>query len=78
MKPQEIHDYKITWRLNDPLVAKLHMNFEQQGKDWCREYLKPQAWAFQKWITPEAHAFSFENEMSHNRFVQKFRKHIYE
>ena len=73
MTPQEIFDYKITWR-DDNFCAAIDEWSEYKGKAWCRKNIEPQSWAFTKWVTAYDHGFLFEHEKDYKAFKEYMRK----
>ena len=72
MTPQEISEYKLTWRANG-IAVQLHSDLDLAGKDWCRRCLERHQWAFNPHTAVYAHTFLFENAENAAEFVTHFK-----
>ena len=70
MTPQEIFDYKLKWKMNEPYKVIVHSDKEHEGKDWCKEQVEPHKWDFVKWYNMYENIYLFEDKASADRFEQ--------
>jgi len=73
LTPQEIHEYKLSWRPG--YTVRLHSDLESQGKDWCKHHLDKPYWNFTKWTAVYEHTFHFEDEDTAKLFKENFKKY---
>lgn len=67
MTPQEIFEYKLSWR-DRAYRVDIDEWSEYRGKAWCRKNIEQQSWAFTKWTTQYDHGFLFEHEKDYISF----------
>lgn len=75
MTPQEIFEYKVSWKSNS-FLFKVHSDLEAQCKDWCRKNLNRWEWDVVTHSDVYAHTFYFEHGSDAKDFGEKFKDWI--
>ena len=74
MTPQEINEYKLSWRPG--YSVQVDMDSDVWGKDFCRRKLMRQEWSFNKHTRPDdSHTFSFAQEEFAEVFLIAYNQH---
>ena len=75
MTPQEIFEYKNTWKLQG-FQVDVHSDLDVQCKDWCRKNLNRWEWSMDSYTDVYSHSFYFEEEQAADEFKRKFEKWV--
>jgi hypothetical protein len=71
--PQDISDYKMTWKPN-AFSVPVHSDLDWQCKDWCRKNLQRWEWSMNAHTAIYEHTFLFEKEEHAKRFVEIWKR----
>lgn len=71
MTPQEIIEYKLTWKPGFEVVV--HSDLDWKCKDWCRKTLDRHQWSMDNYTHVYAHTFRFEHEEHADAFREEFK-----
>jgi len=66
MTPQEIFEYKNTWKPG--FTVRLHSDLVIDGKTWCRRQLQRHQWSMTEYTDVYEHTFHFEDSGEAFRF----------
>jgi hypothetical protein len=75
MTPQEIFEYKNTWKPQG-FQVDIHSDLDVQCKDWCRKNLNRWEWSMDTYTDVYSHSFYFEEEQAADKFKRKFEKWV--
>lgn len=60
MTPQEIFEYKQSWK-NRAFEVPFHSDYDWRAKDWCRRNLQRHQWSMTSWTGAYEHTMLFEH-----------------
>ena len=66
MTPVEMFEYKLNWKPG--YSVKLHSDWVDKGKTWCRKNLKRHQWSMTQWTDVYEHTFHFEDPSAGKEF----------
>ena len=72
MTPQEIFEYKISWK-PEGFQVDVHSDLDVQCKDWCRKNLNRWEWSMDTYTDVYSHSFHFESSEAAQQFRLKFK-----
>jgi hypothetical protein len=72
--PIDIFEYKNNWKPG--FTVKLHSDWTDKGKTWCRRKLERHEWSMTSWTNAYEHTFHFEKEENAQQFAQAFSDNI--
>ena len=75
MTPQEIFEYKKSWKPHS-FQVDIHSDLDVQCKSWCRKNLNRWEWSMDRYTYVYSHTFHFEKEYAANNFKTKFAEWI--
>ena len=70
MTPQEIFEYKNSWKPG--FAVDVHSDLDVQCKDWCRKNLNRWEWSMSLHTDVYRHTFYFESPLHAKQFSEKF------
>lgn len=70
MKPQEISDYKLSWRPG--YRVGIHTDHDVSAKLWCKRHVQKKAYHIIKWTDVYEHTYEFESEKVANAFAKDY------
>ena len=68
MKPQDIFDYKLKWRSNNPIEVPFHSDYMMNYYDWCKENFNKWQYDIITWTGVYEHTMIFESAKDAEKF----------
>lgn len=73
MTPQEIHDYKLGWKIAQNFYrVRIHSDLHRTATEWCKENLSKERWDINVWTDVYEHTFLFEYKHNADEFKQQW------
>lgn len=77
MTPQEIFEYKQSWKLNAARV-RIHSDLADRAKTWCKRNLPRSEWSMDTWTDVYEHTFYFHHNDPAREFNEEFCDYVNE